>query len=150
MPLRNVFSVASKLYDPHGICSPLFVCVKILLQEAWDTPLPKYLNIAWMKWFTDLEKVGCIVIQRCIYHGISDNIVACNLQFWRCIIKGIFYNNLHSFRNAYHQICQDNCFEGCCLFLPRLELLSGVITAKICNTGKVALGRHVKFNDCYY
>ena len=36
------------------------------------------------------------------------------------------------------------------LSLPRLEILSGVITAKMCNTVKVALGRHVKFNDCYY
>ena len=66
--------------------SPLFVRVKILLQEAcctkygWDTPLPEYLDIAWKKWLTDMEKVGCIIIPRYIYHGIFDKIVACNLH----------------------------------------------------------------------
>ena len=48
---------------------------------GWDTPLPKYLNIAGKKWLSGLEKVSCIVILRCIYHGISDKIVPCNLQF---------------------------------------------------------------------
>ena len=116
---KNVLSVASKLYNPLGICSPLFVRVKILLQEAcrtkygWDTPLPEYLNIAWKKWSTGLEKVGYTVIPRCIYHGIYDKIVACNLHsFWRCIIIGILYYDLHSFRNPYHRICQINCFKG--------------------------------------
>ena len=160
---RNVLSVASKLYDLLGICSPLFVHVKILLQQAcrtkyrWDTPLPEYLNIAWKKWLTDLEKVGCIVIPRCIYHGISDKIVACNLHSFGDASSKAFcttiYIVLETLTTRFVRLIASKARVAPLsedLSLPRLELLSGVITAKMCNTVKVALGRHVKFNDCYY
>ena len=160
---RNVLSVASKLYDPLGICSPLFVRVKILLQEEchtkyrWDIALPEYLNIAWKKWLTGLEKVGCIVITHCIYHGISDKIVACNLHSFGdasskafsttiYIVLGMLttrFVRLIASKARVAPLSED-------LSLPRLELLLGVITAKMSNIVKIALGRHVKFNDCYY
>ena len=159
---RNVLSVPSELYDPLGICSPLFVRVKILLQEAcrtkygWNTPLPEYLNIAWKKWLTDLEKVGCIAIPHCIYHGISE-FVACNLHSFGVASSKEFcttiyialetltirFVRLYASKARVAPLSED-------LSLPCLELLSGVITAKMYNTVRVALGRHVKFNDCYY
>ena len=52
---QNVLSVASRLFVPLGICGPIFVRVKILLQDIChgkhdrDTPLPKHLEIAWKK-----------------------------------------------------------------------------------------------------
>ena len=79
----------------------MFVCVKILLQEAcrtkygWDIPLPEYLNIAWKKWLTDLEKVGCIVIPRCIYYGISDKIVVCNLHSFEAVSSKAFCTTVY-------------------------------------------------------
>ena len=160
---RNVLSVASKLYDSLGIRSPLFVCIKILLQEAcrtkygWDTPLPEYLNIVWKKWLTDLEKVGCIVIPRCIYYGIFDKIVACNLYSFGDASSKAFcttiYIVLETLTTRFVRLIASKARVAPLsedLSLPHLELLSGVITAKMCNTVKVALGRHVKCNDCYY
>ena len=113
-----------------------------------------WLNIAWL---TDLEKVGCIVIPCCIYHGISDKIVACNLHSFGDASSKAFcttiYVVLEMLTTRFVRLIASKARVAPLsedLSLPRLKLLSGVISAKMCNTVKVAFGRHVKFNDCYY
>ena len=158
-----LLSVAWKLYDPCGICSRLFVHVNSLLQEAchtkygWDTPLPDYLYTAWKKWLTDFEKVGCIVIPCCIYRGISDKIIACSLHSFGDASSNAFcamiYIVLEMLTTRFVRLIASKARVAPLtvdLSLPRLELLLRVITAKMCGTVKVALGRHVKFNDCDY
>ena len=83
---RNVLSVASRLFDPLGICGPIFVRVKILLQDIcrgkhdWDTPLPKHLELTWKKWLNDLKTVSYIVIPRCIYSNVKVNVLCKSLH----------------------------------------------------------------------
>ncbi|XP_043063532.1 uncharacterized protein LOC122319803 [Drosophila ficusphila] len=52
---RTILSVASALYDPLGLLSPLIIVAMIILQElwlaglSWDESVPQHLQIAWSK-----------------------------------------------------------------------------------------------------
>ena len=58
---RDVLQESSKIYDPHGLITPITIRANIFLQElwelkyAWDEPLPKPLIEKWVKLSTDLE-----------------------------------------------------------------------------------------------
>ena len=91
------------------------------------------------------EKVGCTVMSCCIYHGISDKIVACNLNNLGDASSKVFcttiYIVLETLATRFVRLIALKAIVALFsedLSLPRLELLSGVITAKMCNTMKVA------------
>ena len=79
---RNILKVVAKIYDPLGILSPLTVVMKILSQQIclgkfdWDSPLPDHIECRWKNWVNDLQKTRHIIVARCIYDGITEQIMS--------------------------------------------------------------------------
>ena len=67
---RCVFQTASQIFDPIGLISPFVVCIKLLLQEIWETgfdwdeELPDDLSEKWIKWCKETEKLCEVTIPR--------------------------------------------------------------------------------------
>ncbi|XP_037932631.1 uncharacterized protein LOC119667414 [Teleopsis dalmanni] len=62
---RNILSLASSLYDPLGLITPLIIKAKILLQQLWiigcdwDESVPQEIYTTWNKILADLHQVVC-------------------------------------------------------------------------------------------
>ncbi|XP_037930763.1 uncharacterized protein LOC119665609 [Teleopsis dalmanni] len=60
---RNILSLASSLYDPLNLISPLIIKAKILLQQLWiigcdwDESVPQEIYTTWNRILTDLHQV---------------------------------------------------------------------------------------------
>ena len=69
---RVVLSVASGVYDPLGLISPLTIYGRILFQECnrqklgWDQTLPASLTTKWEDWIERLRRVEELRIPRCV------------------------------------------------------------------------------------
>ncbi|XP_037959952.1 uncharacterized protein LOC119689235 [Teleopsis dalmanni] len=72
---RNILSLASSLYDPLGVISPLIIKAKILLQQLWiigcdwDESVPQEIYTTWNKILADLHQVNspCVLISSSAY-----------------------------------------------------------------------------------
>ena len=156
---RNVLSVASRLFDPLGICGPIFVRVKILLQDIcrgkhdWDTPLPKHLEIAWKNWSNDLKTVSHIIIPRCVYSKVKENVLCKSLHcFGDSSSKAYCANAYVVFETEVRRyVClltsKSRVAPLADTSIPRLELLSAVITARLYSTVRKALANQWKIDD---
>ena len=159
---RNILRVKAKLFDLMGILSPFIVLMKILFQEiclgryGWDTLLPPHLEQLWRKWLTDLEKVRVIIVPRCIYHGISEQIVSYSLHTYgdaslKAYCAAIYiviqtaissYVHLLSSKTRVAPLKKQT--------IPRLELLSALIAARLFTSVKEALEPSITFEASYF
>ena len=74
------------MFDPLGVFSPVSVSIKKLFQELcmskqdWDEPLSNQHNVRWEKWVAELDKAREIVINRCVYDHLAEDVQECYLQ----------------------------------------------------------------------
>lgn len=67
---RKILALASSLFDPIGLVSPIIIRAKIILQELWllrldwDESLPQSLHSAWNEFYSDLEVITNIRVSR--------------------------------------------------------------------------------------
>ena len=60
---REVLSKSLKIYDPHGLLSPVTIRAKLLMQEVcqqsieWDEPLPQKLSEKQLSIAEDIDNV---------------------------------------------------------------------------------------------
>ena len=75
---RSVLKVITKLYDPLGLISPVYITVKVLFQDlcklkiSWDEPLNEELALGYSSWLSDLLKVQCIAVERCYLPNLEE------------------------------------------------------------------------------
>ena len=109
---RIILSIASSLFDPLGLVSPIIITAKIILQElwllklAWDESVPQNLHFAWINLLTDLSTLQSLSIPR---YCLSTS------------IKGL---ELHGFCDSSIQA------YGCCLY-TRIEDTAGNISVQL-------------------
>jgi hypothetical protein len=67
---RHLLQIASKIYDPLGLLSPVTVKAKLLMQELWQNELELYeppslkLKTKWLNIAKDLQEATSICMQR--------------------------------------------------------------------------------------
>lgn len=67
---RTILSMASSLFDPIGLLSPLVITAKIILQELWilkldwDESIPQHLHHAWKNCLDSFGSVSSFTIPR--------------------------------------------------------------------------------------
>ena len=155
---RNVISTASKFYDPLGVISPITVQFKILFQELckdkrdWDEPLEGTCKLTWQKLVAQLHDMQPITLSRCYYTGMEGQVVM---------------SELHGFcdasAKAYGAVVYLRVVTTCGIYarflasktrvaplsnqtIPRLELLSAVILARLMHSVKEALTSEIEIS----
>lgn len=77
---RSILSVASTLFDPLGLLSPIIIVAKMILQElwllhiTWDESVPQALHDAWKQYIASLEELPTISVPRYCMQPNSTNI----------------------------------------------------------------------------
>ena len=78
--------ITSSFFDPLGVLSPVLVQMKVLFQMLcqekfdWDAPLPEAARREWMRWLQDLQEVQRVLVPRCVYAGLEEEIVSCRIH----------------------------------------------------------------------
>ena len=141
---RHIVSIASKIYDPIGIVSPVTVKFKMLLQDLhcakidWDQEISKHLLDYWSKLIMSIKDSEPVLIRRSYFKPLN---IESNVQ-WR----------LHGFSDAstrayaavvYLERCTGEDREVSFVSsktriaptsaqtIPRLELLGALLLARL-------------------
>ncbi len=149
---RTVLKVAARLYDPLGFVSPVTVLMNMLLQEIcarnldWDTPLPGDLENKWKRWLQSLRRAKYVMISRCLYAGVQEEVQSCSLHGFGDASKGaycaVLYMLIRTSIGSYARFItsKTRVAPNKNYTIPRLELLSGLILARLASAVKEALG----------
>ena len=140
---RNLLKVTSNFFDLLGILSPALVQMKLLFQSlchenvAWDSPLPEPVRRQWKSWLQDLREVQQIMVPRCSHDGVAEVVISHTLHgFGDASAKAycaVVYLVLET-SSGIHPVLLTSKTRVAPLTkqsIPRLELLSGVILARL-------------------
>ena len=142
---RSVLKIAAGMYDPLGIVSLVLVGVKVLFQELcstkveWDEELTDEGKKRWVCWVEDLKGVGEISVARCVYRvGFADasRKAYCAVVYFVCEAYGAFSVTLLTSKTRVAPLKTQT--------IPRLELMSGRVLAKLIETVQNALTEEVE------
>ena len=120
----------------------------MLCQEKfdWDAPLPEPARREWMRWLQDLQEVQRVLVPRCVYAGLEEEIVSCTIHgFGDASEKAycaVVYLVLEA-SSGYHPVLLSSKTRVAHLSkqsIPRLQLLSGVILARLVSSGERNIG----------
>ena len=150
---RNVISVSSKIYDLMGFISPLTVNLKLMFQELclakgdWDRPLEGTLKLKWQKLVKSLKEVRPIVIPRCYLSNILEEVVAYELHgFCDASIKAyaaVIYLRVITSHACYARLVISKARVA----IPRLELLSALVLARLISVTEGALKSVIEISE---
>ena len=155
---RSVISIASKFYDPLGVLSPITVQFKVLFQELckdkidWDDPLEGHCKTTWQRLVTQLEEVRPIKLPRCYYTGIEGQVVSSELHgFCDASAKAygaVVYLRIITTCGNYVRFVASKIRVAPLSnqTIPRLELLSAVLLARLMNSVREALTSEVEIS----
>ena len=128
--------ITSSFFDPLGVLSPVLVQMKVLLQMLcqekfdWDAPLPEPARREWMRWLQDLQEVQRVLVPRCVYAGLEEEIVSCTIHGFGDASEKAYCAAVYLVLEAssgYHPVSLSSKTRVAPLSrqsIPRLELLS--------------------------
>ena len=147
---RNILKVIAKVFEPLGLISPVIIEMKVLFQElckykvGWDNELPEHLQRKWNAWCAELRKVGFIRNPRCYLHNVDEHVVTHQLHGF-CDSSQSGYAAVVYLRVTTEDQCQSELVVSKTrvaplskLSIPRLELLSALILARLITNVKSA------------
>ncbi|XP_014680507.1 PREDICTED: uncharacterized protein LOC106820509 [Priapulus caudatus] len=162
---RNVVKLASTFYDPLGIVAPAILRFKMLFQELcqmksrWDDLLENSLLVKWNNLVQDLQRAASITIPRCYYpmslhqncelvykiHGFCD---ASAKAYGAVIYLVVMSHSTRTIRFLVSKTSQRvTPVSG--MTIPRLELLSALVLARLIRTVKEALKFEITIDETY-
>ena len=130
---------------------------QLLCQEniAWDAPLLEPVRKQWNAWLQDLREVQQIMIPRCLYDGVEEVVSSYTLHgFGDASEKAycaVVYLLLETSSGNYPVLLTSKTRVAPLAkqSIPRLELLSGVILARLVSSVKEALQLQVQIDKTY-
>ena len=155
---RNMISTVSKFYDPLGVISPIVVQFKILFQELckerrdWDDPLEGSCKSTWQRLVAQLRASKPIILPRCYYTGIEGEVIANELHGF-CdasarAYRAVVYLRIVTTHGSYirYVASKTRVAPLSNQTIPRLELLSAVVLARLMHSVKEALTSEIKIS----
>ena len=153
---RNLLSILAGLFDPLGIISPVVVPMKVLFQELcvknveWDEELAGDNAKRCSEWVRDVKEVRSIDLDRCVYDCLREEVLSCELHGFGdasekayCAVVYFVYrtpSGVHvRLLTAKTRIAPLKAFS-----IPRLELMSAVMLARLMNSVRNALKTQVE------
>jgi hypothetical protein len=156
---RNVIGIISRFYDPLGVLAPITVKLKMFFQELcqskveWDEELSSELKKKWEHLILDLENIESTMIPRCYQAGIEEKVLSYSLQgFCDASLKAygaVVYLKMTTSLGTFIRfvIAKTRVSPINKQTIPRLELLSAVILARLISTVTRALNETLKLDD---
>ncbi|XP_053960629.1 uncharacterized protein LOC128864894 [Anastrepha ludens] len=138
---RTILSIASSLFDPLGLLSPLIITAKIILQELWllkldwDESVPQHLQQAWTNCLASLNSISSLIVPRyCLQptvrniqiHGFCDASIrayGCSVYIRTEDLDGHVEVQLFTSRSRVAPVKRQS--------LPKLELCSAHLLASL-------------------
>ena len=158
---RNVFSLASKLYDPLGLISPYIVKIKIFMTKLWeagyewDEEISTEMKESWNAWLIDIVRAKDIHIDRCYYKS-NKKIIARTLHVFGdaseeayAAVAYIVSEDEDRNTNSMLVMSKTRVSPIKRVTLPRLELLAALLAARL---GKYIVNalQPFKIDEIYY
>ena len=156
---RNILSIIASMFDPLGLVSPILVSAKILLQElckskiGWDETPEERIIQSWRKWLIDLKTTREILFPRCVYPSLKEVVQEIS-------IHGFADASSKAYCAAVYLLCKQESVTRAQLLtsktrvaplkeqsIPRLELTSARILARLVETVKKALENQVQIRN---
>ena len=160
---RTILSSIAKLFDPLGLVSPVIVNAKVLFQEicienlGWDDELPEDKRAKWESLVSDLNDVGTISLPRCSYDDKAGKVKNCSLHGFTDASKKAYCTMIYLVYETEEEEIVSNlvCAKTRVaplkeLSIPRLELMSARILAKLMNVVLAALNQQVQISTCRF
>ena len=155
---RNVNSTVSKFYDPLVVISPITIQFKILFQELckekrdWDDPLEGSCKSTWQRLVAQLQDVKPFTLPRCYYTDIEEEVVTSELHgFCDASARAygaIVYLRIVTTHGNYIRFVASKTRVAPLSnqTIPRLELLSAVVLARLMHSVKEALTSEIEIS----
>ena len=154
---KDVVRVTSKIYDPMGIITPLTVklfCQSLFKKDiGWDERLDEESSNTWKLLQQELREATPIKIPRCYFNGvISEDITASLEGFCDSSVKAyatVVYLKLETRDGVQLNIVASNTRVAPLTkqSIPRLELLSALILARLITHIKEALKGYIDISS---
>ena len=148
---RKLLSTLAKLFDPLGLVSCV-ILMKILFQQnvTWDEELVGKHAKLYLDWIDDLKRVETITLNRCVYSGVGEEIQSCELHGFGDASERAYcamvYFVCRTSTAVYVQLlaAKTSVAPLKALTIPRLELMSALMLAKLVDSVKKALATQVE------
>ena len=160
---RHVVAIVGKFYDPLGYLSPTVVQFKMFFQElcqaklSWDEALTGELLDKWQFLVSGLQGGPQITIPRCFLEGVSPQVQSYCLQGFcdasQAAYAAVVYLVIETPTGQFVKFIASKTrvapLQG--LTIPRLELLSGLLLAKLITSITTALEPELELKQptCY-
>ena len=141
---RNVLSVLLRIFDPLGIMSPVLVSMKLLFQELcsenydWDGELTEGKRQKWNTLVNELIEVKSIEIDRCLCEDQSNDILEYQLHGFADASNKAYSAVVRTENRIYARLITSKSRVASLkkLTIPRLELMSATLLARLMHTVK--------------
>ena len=153
---RNVLRIAAKFYDPIGYLTPVIVQFKMLFQELykgrldWSAELTGDLKAKWQKLVAELQQIDRITLPRYIFHRIASSVNTCSLYGFcdasNKAYAAVVYLQVTTTSGSYLRFLASKTRVAPVAqqTIPRLELLSALILARLVTNVRQALEEEIK------
>ena len=158
---RQIVSLVGKIYDPLGILSPLVILFKIFLQQLyaakleWDEELTGQMLEKWIYLSSLLSRAKPLAMPCCYFDDIHMQAV----DYYLC---GFCDASLKAYAAVVYLLIETPCQRHVRflasktrvsplkpLTIPRLELLSALLLARLMSTITTALESELTLSDSY-
>ena len=152
---RNTPRLLAGIFDPLGMIGPTTITAKILFQEAcrqkinWNDPLDGVIKQAVEAWIESLIECKLITFDRCLYKHVREEVLECSLHGFADASKKVYcaviYSVYQTSTGSYSKMLTSKTRVAPLkeLSIPRLELITCLILAKLMSTVKNALNSQV-------
>ena len=155
--------MATRFYDPLGVVSPCTVQFKVLFQQLceakldWDEPMSGELLKEWEKLIDGLKMAQPIIIPRCYFSWIKEEVLSSTLQGFcdasNRAYAAVVYLKVETKKTITMRFLASKTRVARLRSqtIPRLELLSALLLAKLMTTVFQALKLEVPLSQstCY-
>ena len=158
---RNVISLIGRFYDPIGFLAPIVVRYKVFMQSLceakidWDDTIPEPLITQWRKLVLNLSESQPVTLPRCYLHGVNGEILSYRLCGYcdasLSAYAAVIYLLMES-EDGFHTsfvVAKTRVAPLKKQSIPRLELLSAVLLARLVDATKSSLSTELEISACH-
>ena len=156
---RNVVRLSAKFYDPLGYISPITVQLKHLFQElcesevGWNDEISHPIRVKWERLVAELLKMKRILLPRYYFYNISEEVISSTIHGFcdasMMAYAAVTYLVIRTVSSSYVRFLASKTRVAPIdkQPIPRLELLSCLILARLLKDVQEALRHKLELKD---